>query len=223
MADSKVKMIKKELIRYTKEHYPDEAETIIRKAEELFPVLSSKAPDIGGAENRMSYNLDMMILAVSFYEASDHRIDGEAIREIGEQLSRKYGFLRKLVNLNRHWQMELFRSALYKRFVPYARLVDEKLSRGEWGNTWRVRINPRNTTEGVCFDLVGCPLADFARANGYENLLPYMCASDHLMAGLLHAKLIRTHTCATGSDSCDYWYVGDRSKTAKAYSDVKMV
>ncbi len=223
MADSKVKMIKKEFIRYTKEHYPDEAETIIRKAEELFPVLSSKAPDIGGEENRMSYNLDMMILAVSFYEASDHRIDGEAIREIGEQLSRKYSFLRKLVNLNRHWQMELFRSALYKRFVPYARLVDEKLSRGEWGNTWRVRINPRNTTEGVCFDLVGCPLADFARANGYENLLPYMCASDHLMAGLLHAKLIRTHTCATGSDSCDYWYVGDRSKTAKAYSDVKMV
>ena len=73
------KMIKKAFIKYTKGHYPDEEEKIIRKAEELFPVLYAKAPDIGGKENNMSYNLDLMILSASFYEASDHRIDGEAI------------------------------------------------------------------------------------------------------------------------------------------------
>lgn len=39
------------------------------------------------------------------------------------------------------------------------------------------------------------------------DLLPYMCASDHFMPELVHAKLIRTHICALGSDSCDYWYV----------------
>ena len=223
MADSKVKMIKKGFIRYTKEHFPEEAETILRRAEELFPVLYAKAPDIGGAENHMAYNLDLLILSASFYEASDRRIDGEAISEIAREISRRYGFVRRLVDLNRPWQMKLFRSALYKRYTPYAKLVDEKLSKGEWGNTWRVKINPRNTAEGVCFTLVGCPLADYARANGYEELLPHMCAADHLLAGLLHAKLIRTHTCATGSDSCDYWYVGDKSRTAKAYADVKMV
>ncbi len=223
MADSKVKFIKKAFIRYARERYPREAETILRKADELFPVLYAKAPDIGGAENQMSYNLDLMILSASYYEASDHRIDGEAIREIAGMISRKYRFVRGLVNLNRPWQMKLFRSALYKRYIPYAKLVDEKLSRGEWGNTWRVKINPRGTSEGVCFDLVGCPLADYARANGYENLLPYMCAADHLLAELLHAKLIRTHTCATGSESCDYWYVGDESKTAKAFAETKMI
>ena len=223
MADSKVKMIKKGFVRYTKERFPEEAETILRRAEELFPVLYAKAPDIGGAENHMAYNLDLLILSASFYEASDRRIDGEAISEIAGEISRRYGFVRKLVDLNRPWQMKLFRSALYKRYTPYAKLVDEKLSKGEWGNTWRVKINPRGTSEGVCFTLVGCPLADYARANGYEELLPHMCAADHLLAGLLHAKLIRTHTCATGSDSCDYWYVGDKSTTAKAYADVKMV
>ncbi|MGX8704997.1 MAG: L-2-amino-thiazoline-4-carboxylic acid hydrolase, partial [bacterium] len=105
----------------------------------------------------------------------------------------------------------------------YAKLVEEKVSRSEWGNTWRVRINPRHTDEGLCFELVGCPLADFAQANGYTNLLPHMCASDHLLASLMHAKLIRTHTCAAGSGSCDYWYVGDESETAKAYANVKML
>ena len=90
------------------------------------------------------------------------------------------------------------------------------------GNTWRLKINPKNTDEGVCFDLVGCPLADYARENGYMEFLPYMCATDHLIARLVNAKLIRTHTCATGSKSCDYWYVGDGSDTAQSYSDVEM-
>ncbi len=40
---------------------------------------------------------------------------------------------------------------------------------------------------------------------------------DHLMPQLVHAKLIRTHTCATGSDSCDYWYVADESETARNF------
>ena len=198
MANSKVNMIKKAFVRYARERYPQEADAILRRAEELYPVFHAKAPDIGGAENLMAYNLDMFILAIAFYEASDHRMDGAAIRDIARDMARRYGAVRKLVNLNRPWQMKLFRSILYKRYTPYAQLVEEKKGKGEWGNTWRVRVNPRNTDEGLCFDLVGCPLADYAKTNGYEDLLPYMCASDHVLAELMHAKLIRTHTCATG-------------------------
>ena len=211
------KTVKKAFVRYTKKHYPQEAKRIIEKAEELFPTLYSKAPFIGGKENLMAYNLDMMIIAASFYEASDHRIDGESFLEMGKDILHRFAFLRKIVNLNHPWQMKIFRNSMYKRYVPYAKLVDEKLSRGEWGNTWRVAINPRNTDEGVCFDLIGCPLADYAKKNGYMDLLPHMCAVDHLVPELFHAKLIRTHTCALGSDSCDYWYVGDQSAIVKDF------
>ena len=162
-----VKAVKKGFVRYAREHYPEDAERIIRKADELFPVLYAKVPDIGGKGNAMAYNLDLLILAVSFYEASDHRIGGEAIHEIANRLFSKYRFVGRLVNANSKWQMKLFRSVMYRKYVPYAKLVEEKLARGEWGNTWRVSINPRNTEEGVCFDLVGCPLADYARANGF--------------------------------------------------------
>jgi len=44
-----------------------------------------------------------------------------------------------------------------------------------------------------------------------------MCALDHAYAKLMHSKLIRTHTVATGADSCDYWYVPDESDTARNY------
>ena len=46
--------------------------------------------------------------------------------------------------------------------------------------------------------------------------------TDHILPKLIHAKLIRTHTCATGSASCDYWYVGDESEPAKAYANMEM-
>ncbi len=73
------KAVKKAFIRYTEKKYPDEAERIIKKADELFPELYAKAPDIGGSENLMAYNLDMFIVAISFYEASDHRMDNRMI------------------------------------------------------------------------------------------------------------------------------------------------
>ena len=211
------KSVKKAFIRYTKRKYPDESDRIIRKADELFTELYAKAPDIGGSENMMAYNLDMFLIAVSFYEASDHRIDGNAIGEIAQDVYGRLKFLRCFVNLNRKGTMKFFRRLMYKKYVPYARLVEDKLSRGEWGNTWRIRVNPDDTSEGVRFDLVGCPLADYARANGYTDLLPHLCATDHVIPKLIHAKLIRTHTCALGSDSCDYWYVGDESETAKSF------
>ncbi len=211
------KSVKKAFIRYTKKKYPGEADRIIKKADELFPKLYAKAPDIGGSENMMAYNLDMFIIAISFYEASDHRIDGAAIGEIAQDVFGRLEFLRHFVNLNRKGTMRFFRKLMYKKYVPYAQLVEEKRSKGEWGNTWRIRVNPDEKSEGVRFDLVGCPLADYAKANGYTDLLPYLCATDHVIPKLIHAKLIRTHTCALGSDSCDYWYVGDESETAKNF------
>jgi len=214
---SLVKTVKKGLIRYTRNHFPDDADSIIKRADELYPELYAKAPDIGGKENRMAYNLDMMIIAVSFYEASDHRVDGKAFEEISRELYNKYKFVRKLINVNHKWQMKALRKSMYKRYIPYSKLVEEKTANGEWNNTWRVRINPTGTDEGVRFDLVGCPLADYARANGYMDLLPSLCATDHILPALFHAKLIRTHTCALGSDSCDYWYVADESETAKKF------
>ena len=81
-------------------------------------------------------------------------------------------------------------------------------------------VNPNNTDEGFAFTLVGCPLVQYAKKYGYMELMPHMCKLDHQYAKLMHAKLIRTHTVATGADSCDYWYVPDKSETAINYSGV---
>ena len=101
------KAIKKGFIRYVKKHYPAEAEQIIKRADDLFPELYSKAPDIGGKENIMSYNLDLLIMTASFYEASDHRIDGDSVTEIADDIFGRLRFLRHIVNVNHKWQLTL--------------------------------------------------------------------------------------------------------------------
>lgn len=96
-------------------------------------------------------------------------------------------------------------------------------ARGEWMDSWRVVINPDHRTEGFCFHLIGCPIARHAKEHGYEELLPYLCRTDHYLAEVMHARLIRTRTEALGGDCCDYWYVGDKSPALEAYRDLEQI
>ena len=81
-------------------------------------------------------------------------------------------------------------------------------------------MNPENRTEGYSFHLIGCPIA---KEHGYEELLPYLCRTDHVLAEVLHARLIRTQTEALNGDRCDYWYVGDKSPVLEQYKDLEKI
>ena len=211
------KMVYKAIIRYLKKYYPSEMGIIIKRAKEILPELKAKAPDLGGRENSLANNLDMFLLFLSFYEASDHRMSGDAIDEIIADLYGRLQFLNGILNINRPGFLKLLRKYLYRSYRAYEAKVKQKRSRGEWIETWGMIVDPKKTDVGFAFTLVGCPLAEYAKKYGYEELMPHMCALDHSYAKIIHAKLIRTHTVATGADSCDYWYVPDESDTARSY------
>lgn len=91
-------------------------------------------------------------------------------------------------------------------------------------DTWQVDIDPgQDGSAGFRFRLSGCPMAKHARENGYADLLPYLCRTDHFLAELMHARLIRTQTEALGGSCCDYWYVGDQSPSLEPYRDRKRI
>ena len=177
----------------------------------------AKAPDLGGRENSLSDNLNMFILFLSYYEATNHKMAGEAIDEIIADLYNHLKVLGKLMDINNPRVLSILRKYLYRNYQKYANKVIEKRHHGEWLDTWGMIVNPNNEKRGFAFTLVGCPLYEYAKKYGYEDLMPHMCALDHSYAKLMHAKLIRTHTVATGADSCDYWYVPDKSKIARNY------
>ena len=205
--------------QYCREQYPEQAEEIFRKAEEHYKELvKNDMPDLG--ENMMATNMLDWFTIVSFYEASGHKLDGEALLTIKRRAVDRMKFLGKFVNGNKSkWPYKLFEKT-YRNFIQMQKEHQEK---GEWMDSWKVEINPDHRTEGFCFHLVGCPIARHAKEHGYGELLPYLCKTDHYLAEVMHARLIRTQTEALGGDHCDYWYVGDESPVLKEYQDLEQI
>lgn len=204
--------------RYCREVFSTEAEQIFQKDEAYYRDFLKDMPDLG--ENMMAKNMLDWFTILSFYEASDRRLDGEALLTIKRRAVERLKFLGKFVDGNKsQWPYRLFEKT-YRKFI---RMQQEHQAKGEWMDSWKVELNPDHRTEGFCFHLVGCPIARHAKAHGYEDLLPYLCKTDHFLAEVLHARLIRTQTEALGGACCDYWYVGDQSPALEAYKDLEQI
>lgn len=147
---------------YCRKHYPDEAEAILRRAEDYYRDFMRDMPDLG--ENMMAKNMLDWFTILAFYEASDRRMDGETLLEIKRLAVERLRFLGRLVDGNKsRWLYRLFE----KTYVRFRKMQKKHQARGEWMDSWRVEINPDHRTEGFCFHLVGCPIAKHAREHGY--------------------------------------------------------
>ena len=204
--------------QYCREYFPQEAERIFERAEGYYSAFMKDMPDLG--KNMMAQNMLDWFTILAFYEASDRRLDGETLLTVKRRALEKLEFLGRIVDGNKSkWLYRQFE----KTYVKFNRMQKAHQARGEWLDSWKVEINPEHRTEGFCFHLVGCPIARHAKAHGYDELLPYLCRTDHFLAEILHARLIRTQTEALGGDCCDYWYVGDQSPALEPYRNLRQI
>ena len=84
----------------------------------------------------------------------------------------------------------------------------------DW-NTWDFHFNKKLHEDGFYYHFTHCPIADFCRTYGYEEINPVLCNIDYTTLGMMHSKLIREHTVAEGAGICDYWTVGNKVKNPK--------
>ncbi len=201
-----IPLVKKDLVRrFGKE----EAASLIQKTDAVYRDMLNRADDIG-KDNPMASNLYEGLLFLALWEAADGKISVDDLREITRAVMQFPAM--KLVGL----------------FVNANRSGLEKLEKrmhknAEWlevhpqykGVSWDFNFDKTKHSEGFYYHFTRCPLNDFARREGYIEVLPVMCEIDLLSAELMHAKLIRKQTLASGGDCCDYWFVGDKSPSAK--------
>ena len=201
-----IPLVKKDLVRrFGKE----EAASLIQKTDVVYRDMLNRADDIG-KDNPMASNLYEGLLFLALWEAADGKISVDDLREITRAVMQFPAM--KLVGL----------------FVNANRSGLEKLEKrmhknAEWlevhpqykGVSWDFNFDKTKHSEGFYYHFTRCPLNDFARREGYIELPPVMCEIDLLSAELMHAKLIRKQTLASGGDCCDYWFVGDKSPSAK--------
>lgn len=201
-----IPLVKKDLVRrFGKE----EAASLIQKTDAVYRDMLNRADGIG-KDNPMASNLYEGLLFLALWEAADGKISVDDLREITRAVMQFPAM--KLVGL----------------FVNANRSGLEKLEKrmhknAEWlevhpqykGVSWDFNFDKTKHSEGFYYHFTRCPLNDFARREGYIEVLPVMCEIDLLSAELMHAKLIRKQTLASGGDCCDYWFVGDKSPSAK--------
>ena len=201
-----IPLVKKDLVRrFGKE----ESASLIQKTDVVYRDMLNRADDIG-KDNPMASNLYEGLLFLALWEAADGKISVDDLREITRAVMQFPAM--KLVGL----------------FVNANRSGLEKLEKrmhknAEWlevhpqykGVSWDFNFDKTKHSEGFYYHFTRCPLNDFARREGYIEVLPVMCEIDLLSAELMHAKLIRKQTLASGGDCCDYWFVGDKSPSAK--------
>ena len=152
-------------------------------------------------------DLDFLIAFFAFYEACSRRIGIPELDKFAyETVVKSSEAAGKLMG----WNSPLMAKMATKMYTGYKKKIDEHVAKGEWGNTWRVEMNPEGHTKGFAIHTRMCPNVDFCKAHGYEDFLPAICAQDHKIAAAMHGVLIRTHTVAAGDEYCDRWYFGDR-------------
>ncbi|MDO4633689.1 MAG: L-2-amino-thiazoline-4-carboxylic acid hydrolase [Eubacteriales bacterium] len=210
------KNLKAAMIRFMQKRYPEqEVKMRWRKIEKQYAQWLAEEGDLGGKKNWMSSNMLLCYLMCAFYDGIDRKLSQEEFLEIF------YDAMNPILKMMSHFDMNKLQKKkwlmhLLNRYLKKYEKKSNEMRGREWGNTWKVRVNPDNRQSGIAYVLDTCPLYEFAIKHDYMEVLPFMCASDHLVANAFHAHLIRHKTLSDGDDACEYWYVGDRSTEAKS-------
>lgn len=194
-----------------------EVELIYKKVEKFDLKYRLEEPYIGGRDNVMSDNLYQAYCMFALYDAMDRKMSGSDIQELIDiYFTQMMAHMPKDFDLSFIVHSKLVTGAIYKYMEHYASKANSKKG-NTWNNTWGMKVNPDQRDTGIAWNLVGCPLADFARKHDMMEVLPYMCNIDHRTAETFGFKLFRNQTVSNGDDDCAYWFVDKKSKEADSF------
>lgn len=91
---------------------------------------------------------------------------------------------------------------MYKSFLSANKRCDR------WKD-YKMDVAPYDKNKPIYYKFAFCPVADFAKRFGFEEIMPSLCKIDYKCLEIMHAKLIREPTCVE-ADRCDYTIYGDK-------------
>ena len=115
----------------------------------------------------------------------------------------------KIINANNPVILRL----LHKAFQNAKKQCDR------WGD-FEMHVAPYEKGKPIYYEFTACPTADFAKKHGLLEVMPALCNPDYEGMELLHARLVRTTTCANGC-KCDYTICGDRDPYLKEHPEYR--
>lgn len=194
-------------------HYPPEERDAVWEKVQLKYVefLSDWRTDLGGKKNFHNgkggtYDC---IAIMSYYVVCKSVTSLREIEEIEEDLILPSFRKLKFVDCNKPF----LRGLMYKAFTRAKSACDR------W-HDYEMNVTAYDKDKPIYYEFTACPAAEFAKKFGFDDIMPALCNVDFASMELLHAKLIRTTTCANGC-KCDYAICGDRDAYAKEHPEYR--
>ena len=207
------KQCKSEICKKIALHYPEDKREAVWEAVQMKYVeyLSDWRTDLGGKKNfhnGAGGTYDCIALMAYYVVCRDVT----NLAEIEEMEGNLFlGAFRKMkfADCNRPFPKKL----MYKAFCNAKRQCDK------WGD-FKMNLAPFEKGEPIYYEFTECPTAEFAKKHGLLEVMPALCNPDYEAMECIHAKLVRTTTCANG-DKCDYTIYGDRDERLKDHPEYR--
>lgn len=207
------KSCKKEIRKKIALHYPPEERGAIWERVQLkyADFLYDWRTDLGGKKNfhnGKGGNYDCIAL-MAYYVVCREVTSLAEIEEMEGNLF--LGAFRKMkfVNCNKPF----FKKLMYKAFGNAKRQCDK------W-HDFEMNVAPFDPEKPIYYEFTACPTAEFAKKHGLLEVMPALCNPDFEAMECIHARLVRTTTCANGY-KCDYMIVGDRDPYLKEHPEYR--
>ncbi|HEY3546833.1 MAG TPA: L-2-amino-thiazoline-4-carboxylic acid hydrolase [Propionicimonas sp.] len=207
----KVRRFKKVLGRHTESlnsrFGASEADAIRREMLAEYGPIIPQVPYVGGRRNRYTPGLAMSAWALAIYRVLLRH--GGTVQDAGEILHNYAKSTYQRIPRSLRARMLRPRKA---RAEKQAKWTQQRRYPGDWLNAI-VEGDGRTFDWGI--DITECGMVKFFHAQGADELTPYMCDLDYVMAEAAGVGLTRTKTLAWGCDSCDFrWRIpGDTIAT----------
>jgi hypothetical protein len=168
-----------------------------RELERLIPEI----PYIGGDENRLTENLNQAALALALHRAMTAH--GKGVEETGSVL---YRTVESMVG---SYPRFVTRAIGFLGLTPFepgkvreaALESQERRYPGDWV-LYFVEGDGEDFDWGM--DYTECGIVKFLRAQGADDLAPYLCLADFPVSDAFGLGLERTTTIAEGAERCDF-------------------
>lgn len=187
-----------------KQRYGNHATSLIKKAKSINKELFAKLNNIS-RHNPMASRMQIALPVIAVWLASDRNIKIESMSDL------MYKALDTLLIRFVCGSFDMNKKKDLKRYIKKIHKMETWAGRhpGE-SNSWRFTFDETLHKEGCYHSVKYCPLAEFCKENGYEDIAPALCKIDYLTVQLRHGVLLRNKTIAAGDDICDFWIVGDK-------------
>lgn len=208
------KACKKQIQEKIALHYPQaQRETVWEQVQRQYVAfLSDWRTDLGGEKNfhnGTGGTYDCIAL-MSYYTVCRDVTSLEEIEEMeGALILPAFRLLSRFVDCNK----PIFRKLMYRAFQNAKRQCDK------WGD-YQMHVAPLEAGKPIFYEFTQCPAAEFAKKYDLLEVMPALCNPDYTSMELIHAKLVRTTTCANGC-RCDYTICGDRDPYLKDHPEYR--